>query len=49
MGEGEFDDDEYDWDEPCGECENCGGNLYREDEELCDQCAWWVEEANREE
>lgn len=40
-------DDEYD-DEPCGSCENCGCNLYPEDDfHLCDQCQWLIEEANK--
>lgn len=40
--------DQFDeWDcsgEPVGSCENCGTNLYEDDdEELCDQCIWWAE------
>lgn len=35
----EFDDDPYD--EPVGSCEQCGTNLYSEDDpEYCDQCLW---------
>lgn len=35
----EFDDDPYD--EPVGSCEECGTNLYAEDDpEYCDQCLW---------
>jgi hypothetical protein len=32
-------DDDYS--EPVGSCENCGTNLYEDDDEdLCDQCLW---------
>jgi hypothetical protein len=32
---------EDDYSEPVGSCENCGTNLYEEDDpELCDQCLW---------
>lgn len=31
-------------DEPVGSCDECGTNLYPEDdEELCDQCLWRLE------
>ena len=34
----EFEDD---YNEPVGSCENCGTNLYEDDDnELCDQCLW---------
>lgn len=41
----DFDDhdwrEEDDW-EPVGSCENCGGNVYPNDEDgLCDQCSWY--------
>lgn len=44
----EWDDQDEDWeddesDEPIGSCENCGTNLYPEDDdEFCDQCLWRV-------
>lgn len=32
---------EDDYSEPVGSCENCGTNLYEDDDsELCDQCLW---------
>lgn len=35
------------WDcsgEPVGSCENCGTNLYEDDDdELCSYCLWWAE------
>jgi hypothetical protein len=35
------DDDPYD--EPVGSCEECGTNLYVEDDqEYCDQCLWRI-------
>lgn len=47
-------DDDYDgtnypdiddlYDEPVGSCEQCGTNLYDEDDpEYCDQCLWWMQ------
>lgn len=37
-----YDDDPAD--EPVGSCDECGTNLYPEDdEELCDQCLWRME------
>ena len=34
-----YDDDPED--DPVGSCDECGTNLYAEDdEELCDQCLW---------
>ena len=37
-------DDEAD-DEPVGSCDNCGVNLYHDDDEnYCDQCLWWMEQ-----
>lgn len=34
----EYEDDNS---EPCGSCEECGTNLYPDDDgELCDQCLW---------
>jgi hypothetical protein len=34
-------DDFEESDEPVGSCENCGTNLYPDDDdELCDQCLW---------
>lgn len=42
-------EEEDDEGEPVGSCENCGCNLYADDlGDLCDQCEWWVEEANRD-
>jgi len=41
-------DDVDDW-EPIGSCDNCGANIYDESEVhdgLCDQCAWYVEQAH---
>lgn len=36
---GEDSDDDYS--EPVGSCEQCGVNLYEEDDdEYCDQCLW---------
>lgn len=33
-----------DGDEPCGSCEECGTNLYPEDDfNYCDQCLWRME------
>lgn len=41
-------EDEY-W-EPIGSCEECGVDIYADDDDwLCGQCAWWVQEANRDE
>ena len=45
-----FDDDFFEGDdgEPVGSCENCGSNLYADDDdqdELCDQCYWWATKA----
>lgn len=35
-------DDPYD--EPVGSCEQCGTNLYAEDDpEYCDQCLWLMQ------
>lgn len=33
--------------EPIGECERCGCNVYANgyDENYCDQCSWWIEQA----
>lgn len=31
--------------EPIGSCDTCGADV---DEDLCDQCAWYVEAANEE-
>lgn len=39
-----YEDDDGEHDEPCGSCEDCGGNLYTQDEKfigLCDQCEWY--------
>ena len=37
----ELDDDYYGC-EPVGSCEECGTNLYPDDDpELCDQCFWY--------
>ena len=37
--DGEPDDDDYG--EPVGSCDNCGVNLYHDDDEyLCDQCLY---------
>lgn len=37
-GPDDFDDD---YNEPVGSCEECGINLYEEDDpEYCDQCLW---------
>ena len=33
--------------EPVGSCDDCGANLYEEDDPyLCDQCAWWTAQAD---
>lgn len=48
------DDDGFDpaeWDgEPVGSCDNCGCNLYADDEwdGLCNQCAWWAAQGEAE-
>lgn len=35
------DEDDDDYSEPIGSCEQCGVNLYQEDDlEYCDQCLW---------
>lgn len=35
------DEPDDDYNEPIGSCEQCGVNLYEEDdEEYCDQCLW---------
>jgi len=37
-------DDEPDLDdEPCGSCDNCGCDIYPDEDcdGLCDQCSWW--------
>lgn len=36
--------------EPIGSCDNCGANVYAGgvDEDLCDQCAWYVYKANED-
>lgn len=44
-----FDDPWFDEDdgEPLGSCENCGSDLYADDDldnELCDQCSWWAQQ-----
>lgn len=39
--DGVYPDDYDEWNEPVGSCEQCGTNLYEEDdEEYCDQCLW---------
>lgn len=39
--EEEYDDFDGDCFEPVGSCEECGTNLYEDDDpELCDQCLW---------
>lgn len=44
-------DDEYDSDtaEPVGSCDECGGDLYPDDDYdgVCGQCSWWLYEENR--
>lgn len=48
MSEPEIDDDQGYNDEPIGSCEECGCNLYPEDDfHLCDQCQWAIEETNK--
>lgn len=42
--EEEYDPDD-DYNDPVGSCENCGVNLYPDDDvELCDQCLWYLEQ-----
>ena len=37
--------DDYDDGEPVGSCEQCGTNLYSDDDpDLCDQCLWYAEQ-----
>lgn len=41
----EFDDDM----EPVGSCDDCGVNIYAEENDgsgLCDQCQWYIAQAN---
>lgn len=41
FGEDDFDFEAEPCDEPVGSCEECGTNLYEEDDvEYCDQCLW---------
>lgn len=46
--------DEYDYDpcnEPIGSCEDCGTNIYEDEDDgsgLCDQCQWYIAVANGE-
>jgi hypothetical protein len=38
-------DDDEDYSEPIGSCDNCGVNIYEDDREwggLCDSCAWFA-------
>lgn len=39
----DHDEDYEDDNEPCGSCDNCGVNLYPDDDpELCDQCLFYA-------
>ena len=41
------DTDDGDTSEPIGSCDECGGNLYGDEEEydgMCSQCAWYAEQ-----
>lgn len=44
--------DKYEDDEVIGSCDRCGTNLYAPDDvgaSTCDQCLWWIEQANSDE
>ena len=49
----EYDHDRFEeiYDEPIGlSCERCGIDIYESDGDLmyCDQCQWWLWQANKE-
>lgn len=49
MSDEDYEPCEDEWDGPIGSCDECGCNLYADDDYdgLCGKCAWLIREANR--